>query len=424
MGAEPTKDPAKVPIGISVFQAAVNRISWVFDSFSKVYVSGPSGKDSGVLMHLACQEARRRKRKIGVLYLDLEAQYRLTIENVREMFALYADVIEPYWVALPLHLRNAVSMGQPYWISWDDEARESWVREREFGSISDPDFFPFYNPPSIGKNGIRTAMEFEEFIEEFGAWYGKGAPTCCLVGIRADESLNRWRTICKKRQSRIENLPWTSRKNPSVVNAYPIYDWRTEDIWTYYGKFNLPYNKVYDLMYKAGLSIHQMRICQPYGDDQRRGLSLFHVLEPDTWARVVSRVSGANFGAIHAGKSGNILGNGKVTLPKGHTWKSYTEFLLATLPEFERTHYEDKISVFLRWYMQRGFAGGIPDEADPKEEAARKAPSWRRICKVILKNDRMCRGLGFGQHKSASYEAYQKLMKKRRIQWGIDLSRR
>lgn len=30
-------------------------------------------------------------------------------------------------------------------------------------------------------------------------------------------------------------------------------------------------NRLYDLMHQAGLTIHQQRICQPYGDDQRKG---------------------------------------------------------------------------------------------------------------------------------------------------------
>ena len=121
--------PSKRLIGIDVLTAARERISWVFDSFPRVYMSGPSGKDSGAMMHLVCQEARRRGRKVGVLYVDLEAQYALTIENVREMFALYADVIDPHWVALPLRLRNAVSMAQPYWVCWDPYSHDAWVRQ-------------------------------------------------------------------------------------------------------------------------------------------------------------------------------------------------------------------------------------------------------------------------------------------------------
>ena len=37
----------KRPLDIDVLQAARERIAWVFDSFPKIYLSGPSGKDSG-----------------------------------------------------------------------------------------------------------------------------------------------------------------------------------------------------------------------------------------------------------------------------------------------------------------------------------------------------------------------------------------
>ena len=74
-------------------------------------------------------------------------------------------------------------------------------------------------------------------------------------------------------------------------------------------------------MHKAGLSISQQRICQPYGDDQRRGLWLFHIIEPETWAKVVTRVNGANSGALYVNESGAINGYNKITLPKGHTWE-------------------------------------------------------------------------------------------------------
>lgn len=406
---------------IDVHDAARQRISWIFDSFPRIYLSGPSGKDSGVMMHLACQEARRRGRKIGVLYVDLEAQYALTIDNVREMFALYADVIDPHWVALPLRLRNAVSMQQPYWVSWDPYSRADWVRQPPPEACTDASRYPFHTAPSEPVEGeAREAMEFEEFIEAFGAWYAGGQACACLVGIRTDESLNRWRAIAKKRKSRLEGRAWTAWKGGTLFNAYPIYDWKVEDVWTYYGRERLPYNRIYDAMYRAGLSLSQMRICQPYGDDQRRGLNLFHVIEPETWSRVVARVAGANSGALYAGKRGNILGNGKVTLPHGHTWESFARFLLETLPPFEREHYEDKIAVFRQWYADKQGVYTIPDEQDVElaERFPRKGgPSWMRIAKCILKNDRMCRSLGFSQHVSGTYERYRDLMKRRRAKW-------
>ncbi len=107
-----------------------------------------------------------------------------------------------------------------------------------------------------------------------------------------------------------------------------------------------------------------------------------------------------------------MLGNHKVELPEGHTWKSYARLLLDSLPPPSREQYEAKISQFLRWYADRGYGRGIPDEADPALEASRKVPSWRRICKTILKNDFWCKSLSFSQHRSGKHEAYLKRVKK------------
>jgi len=384
-------------------------LSWMFDTFPVVYVSFSGGKDSTVMLHIVMDEAIRRGRRVGVLLIDLEGQYKMTIDHVRECFDLYRDHIDPFWVCLPIHLRNAVSMFQPHWVCWEPSAKDNWIRPLPPEAINDQSFFPFF----------RYSMEFEEFIEEFGGWYGKGKPTACCVGIRSDESLNRFRALAMVRGSKFEGRCYTTWKGGSVFNIYPIYDWKTADDWTYLGKFRKPYNRLYDRMHQAGLTIHQMRICQPYGDDQRKGLWLFHIIEPETWGRVVARVAGANQGALYANESGDILGRIKINRPPGHTWKSFAMLLIETLPPKTQEHYSNKVAVFLKWWQDRGYLNGIPDEADAQEEAARKTPSWRRICKALLRNDYWCKGLSFSQHKSQAYEKYLKIMKKRRQQWKI-----
>jgi len=172
-------------------------------------------------------------------------------------------------------------------------------------------------------------------------------------------------------------------------------------------------------MHRAGLSIHQARICQPYGDDQRKGLWLFHLIEPQTWARVVARINGANQGALYANNTGNILGRIKIDKPEGHTWESFAMLLLGSMPHKTAEHFKNKIAVFLYWWRERGYPDGIPDEADHQLEAKKQAPSWRRVCKALLRNDHWCKGLSFSQHKSGAYERYQKIMDKRRRQWDI-----
>lgn len=406
-------------LGINVLEAARQRIAWTFDTFRRVYVSFSGGKDSTVMLHLVMAEAIKRDRTVGVLFLDLEGQYKLTIDHIQEMFDLYANHIMPYWVALPIHLRNAVSQYEHHWIAWQPDRRADWIREPPPIAITDLDYFPFYTYP--------PAMEFEEFVPEFGEWYSEGEPTACFVGIRTAESLNRWRTIAGH-GAKFEGRNWTNfvgKTNDvgkTLWNVYPIYDWSTEDLWTYCGRFGKPYNKLYDYMYKAGMTIHQARICQPYGDDQRKGLWLFHLIEPETWARVVARVNGANQGALYAQERGNILGRIKIDKPEGHTWESFAMLLLESMPPKTQDHFKDKIAVFLHWWMQRGYPNGIPDEMPARLEAGtdgERVPSWRRICKTLLRNDYWCKGLSFSQTQSSAYENYKRVMKKRRQAWGL-----
>lgn len=400
----------KAPLGIDVLTAAKERISWTFDTFDRVYVSFSAGKDSTVMLHLVMDEAIKRQRKVGVLLVDLEGQYRLTIEHATSCYEMYAEHIEPYWVTLPIALRNAVSVYEPKWLCWEPGKEDAWIRPFPAIAINDHAFFPFF----------RQGMEFEEFVPAFGEWYAQGQSTACFVGIRSDESLNRYRTIASGRKGMIADRRWTSIVTEHVANVYPIYDWRTEDVWTYHGKHReKPYNRLYDLMGMAGLSIHQARICQPYGDDQRRGLWLFHVIEPETWARVVARVNGANGGALYVQEWGNVNGYRKVTKPAGHSWKSFAEMLVASMPPHMERHYRDKILLFEKWWVERGYPEGIPDEAPYAVEAKRMAPSWRRVCKSLLRNDYWGKGLGFSQHKSAAYARYQDLMRRRREGWGI-----
>lgn len=398
--------PLKRPLPITVLEAAERRIKRVFNDFPVVYVAFSGGKDSGVLLEMACAEARRRRRRVTVLIVDLEAQYQHTIDYLHEMLARHADVLDVYWVCLPLNLRNAVSMFQPYWTCWDPQVRNSWVRDLPDhpGVIADPGHFDFFTP----------GMEFEDFVVQFGTWLSRrhrGRMTACLVAIRTDESLNRFRTIASQRKRKHQGLHWTTMVDQTLVNAYPLYDWHVEDIWRYYGRFRVPNNRIYDLMHQAGVTMHQARLCQPYGDDQRKGLHLFALLEPKTWGKVVARVQGANFGARYSRETGSILGRITITKPADLTWKQYAELLLDDLPSEAAEHYRDRIARFLHWYSDRGYPDDIPDDG-PLDK---KHPSWRRVCKMILTYDYIGKSLSFAPPASQeSYTRYKARVRKLR----------
>lgn len=391
----------------NVLEASKERVEYTFDNFEKIYLSFSAGKDSTVMLHLVMEEAKKRNVVIGLLIVDLEGQYKLTIDHIYACIEEYKDFIDLYWVCLPIHLRNAVSVYEPFWKCWDTEKKEDWIRPLPKESISDLNFFPFF----------RDGMEFEEFVPEFGEWYSKGKNTACLVGIRSDESLNRYRTIASKSKERFNDKVYTTKVTENVFNVYPIYDWKTEDIWIYHAKNEHKiYNQLYELMFKAGLSIHQQRICQPYGDDQRRGLWLFHLIEPETWAKVVARVNGANSGALYINESGSITGYNKISKPNNHTWESFAMLFLNSIPEKTKEHFLNKIYTFDKWWKERGYINGIPDEAPYLLESKKLAPSWRRVCKSLLRNDFWCKGLGFTQHKTKAYSKYLELKKQQRIE--------
>ena len=162
------------------------------------------------MFHLTMKEDIKRKQKIDVLFIDLEAQYKATIDHIESMLELYKDHIKVHWVCVPLTLRNAFSVYEPNWVCW--ESGKDWVRKKP-----NNEKYPFYS-----KN-----MEFEEFTHVFGKWIAEDKLTACLVGIRADESLNREITLKANKDSYNQ---WTTKIHSNVYNCYPIYDWKVSDL--------------------------------------------------------------------------------------------------------------------------------------------------------------------------------------------------
>ena len=221
---------------------------------------------------------------------------------------------------------------------------------------------------------------------------------------------------------------WISKQFKDVWIGMPMYDWSVSDVWTANAKFSYPYNEIYDLYYKAGLKPYQMRVASPFNEYAKDSLNLYRVIEPQTWTKLVGRVQGANFAAIYA--KSKAMGYRNISLPPGHTWRSYTYFLLETLPAKLRNSYIKKFNTSIQFWHTTGgglseeaieeieakgfhikrngvsnytldkktriiFIGRIPDDTDDVK-LTKDIPSWKRMCYCILKNDHMCRFMGFG----------------------------
>lgn len=58
----------KKMLGIDVYSAAVDRISWTFDNFETIIVSFSGGKDSTAMTHMVMDEAIKRGKKSSFIF--------------------------------------------------------------------------------------------------------------------------------------------------------------------------------------------------------------------------------------------------------------------------------------------------------------------------------------------------------------------
>lgn len=418
----------KAYIDKTVYEAFIDRMDFIFSEFDNIFVSFSGGKDSGLLLNLIADYMRKRgiRKRIGLFHQDFEAQYEKTTEFVTRMFERYAPDMDAFWCCLPMASKTALSNYELFWYPWADEDKDKWVRPMPenpwvINKANNP--FDFYT----------EKMLQEDLYKKFSRWYKDfcgGGKTVSLIGMRADESLHRYNAIINKRYP-YKGESWITGIYKDVYSASPLYDWTTQDVWVANGKFGYDYNRLYDLFYKAGQSIDQMRVASPFNEWATQSLNLYRVIEPKTWAKLVGRVQGANFGAIYG--STKAMGYRQITLPKGHTWQSYTLFLLSTLPRDIRENYLEKFRFSDKFWHETGggfssdviaeirdrgysirengisnytkdgktrivFEGDIPDDTDDVKSTI-DIPSWKRMCYCILKNDHYCRFMGFGPNK-------------------------
>ena len=420
---------AKRYLDQNVYEATEERIRMLFDRFDNILISFSGGKDSTVCLHFCYKIAKDKNMlsKLAFFYMDYEADYSETDKFISKCFyEEYTDVLRKYWICLPISAQCSCSMSNPFWIPWDKDKKDIWVKDMPVKWCINEDNVPFkFIKGTYGKD---TRINFTKW---FSGKYGK---TAVVIGIRCDESLNRLAILTSTHRSNMyEGIKWSKKLNDNLYSFYPIYDWNVRDIWIANGKFGWDYNKAYDLMYMAGLTIDQMRIASPFHSCGQESLKLYRVLSPDTWGKMVSRVNGANFMNIYGGT--NATGYRNIKKPDGYSWKSYAMFLLATLPPNIKKRFEDNISMKMKEWNTKGYGrnprvikemedegiiiektgkiakncikddiyqivkikGDMPDETNIED--FRHCPNWKDVVITILKNDYTCQYMGFGKTK-------------------------
>lgn len=410
----------------NVYDAAIERLDFIFANFERIYLSFSGGKDSGVMLNLILDYMKERgiERKIGVQILDNEANYEYSLQFMHRMIGANREYLDVYWCCMPITLPCTVSSYEVDWQCWGEADKHRWIRPMpEYDYIVNMGNHPF---------GDRFApkMNYDDFWDMFAEWYSQGKPTANLIGIRTDESLNRFRAIMNDAKETKSGRAWTKKNTEHVWNCYPIYDWRTRDIWIANAKFEWDYNKLYDTFYMAGVPVSKMRVASPFMSESKSSLNLYRVIDGHTWARLCSRVGGANFVATY----GKQLNYKSFKLPNGHTWKSFVKFLLDTLPEESAGNFKARFIQSIKFWgrvgrglydeligelkehgvrfkingttphgknnLQRVVIKVPPDHLDFLSAHNSEVTSWKRFALTILKNDHTCKYMGLAPTKT------------------------
>lgn len=394
----------QVHLDTDVYTLACERTAHIMAIHDHCAVAFSGGKDSTAVLQIALEVAHsdprfERHLPLRVIHYDEEAIPIETEEYVRRI--AQRDDVAMEWYCLPLKHRNACARKSPWWWPWAPEARELWCRPMPPEAITHLDGFP-NDPPEArlsapDANGLLCPPHL-----------GNSA---MLMGIRAQESLTRLRSLLRNREHNylIKFDEGTSHGN--VWKAYPIYDWRTEDVWTAPARFGWDYNRAYDLMAMAGVAPWAQRCSPAFGEEPLEKLWTYAQCFPDVWAKMVHRVPGVGAAARYA----RTELYGYRDRPEKPADMSWPDFLLHYLNKFRpedaaliadrlrveiRTHYRKVTSpivvktrhpdsgVSWNWLLMIAMRGDFKNRKQAGQEfkgdgTPETARTWRKYCDEV-----------------------------------------
>jgi predicted phosphoadenosine phosphosulfate sulfurtransferase len=266
----------KIFLKQNVWDAALERVNWLFDEFDNIIVNVSGGKDSTVVWNLALIVAGERGRlPLKTFFIDQEAEWQATIDHMRLIMS--DPRVDPIWLQIPIKLFNATSTLDPWLYCWE-EGKE-WMREKEAISWK------------VNRYGTDR---FAELFNAFSAVEFPSQDACCIAGVRCEESPAR--RLGLTTYDTYKGATWGRVTNKSTrhYTMYPIYDWTYVDVWKAIHDHGWPYCRLYDYMYQYGISVRNMRVSNIHHETALTSLFYLQEVEGDTWEKVTRRLSGIN----------------------------------------------------------------------------------------------------------------------------------
>jgi predicted phosphoadenosine phosphosulfate sulfurtransferase len=377
----PKQNRPRIAAGADVYTLACERMAYVLDNHDRSFVSFSGGKDSTAVLNVALdvlnrERSLRRHLPLRVVFFDEEAIPYETEDYVRRVGQ--RDDVHLEWYCLPVQHRNACSRRHPYWWPWAPEDEAKWCRPLPPEALTTLDGFPIWPPEErLTIPNLNNLLAPPPFT------------TACLMGIRAQESLTRAHAV---RLRSIDNyiVPYkiknkdrqaAARVHGNLWKAYPVYDWRTEDVWAAARIHGWDYNRAYDVMEMAGLSPGGQRCSPAFGEEPLQKIHTYAECFPDVWGRMAERVPG--IGAAYRYARTELYGYGqKPPKPDGMPWPDF-------LAHFIRKHSETaqpKVAARIKAIITRHYAK-TSQPILPKSPHPVTGLSWNFLLTIAMRGD-------------------------------------